>query len=203
MAEWQLQWFRDGIQKHDSVSLFAYHAWPQQQRRLLWSECCHELVAEWIKSNPGSRPYAWWAFDAPRLPPEQYGRHANACYITSLIEPRKKLGGIGTPAHEVLNYAPQFHFGIPTSWVDQFHVGYYNGRTLDLHGDPIGTTYQPGDFQADAFDPLDPPIYEAEATYLQRHGLLTAAEETRLLLEGFDPVRVTEILPYRSIRDEI
>ncbi|HEX9544401.1 MAG TPA: hypothetical protein VF955_04405, partial [Pyrinomonadaceae bacterium] len=32
--------------------------------------------------------------------------------------PRKRLGGIGTPAHECRSVKPDFKYGIPTVWVD-------------------------------------------------------------------------------------
>lgn len=35
----------------------------------LWSAYGAEATAEWIKRDPGTRPPAWWRFDAP-VPPE-------------------------------------------------------------------------------------------------------------------------------------
>ena len=37
-------------------------------------------------------------------------------------------------------------------------------------------------------DPEDPPVFESEATYLDRHGLLTAAERRRLRVADYEPV---------------
>ena len=53
---------------------------------------------------------------------------------------------------------------------------YYNGRSKDIHGNPIGTNYKEGDFEGVAIDPNDPPRYESEAAYLKRLNLLTPAE---------------------------
>ena len=39
--------------------------------------------------------------------------------------------------------------------------------------------YKEGDFLYEALDPNDPPVYESEATYLKRHGLLIGGEEER------------------------
>ena len=39
-------------------------------------------------------------------------------------------------------------------------------------------------------DPNDPPIFESEASYLDRHGLLTAAERRRLRPADFEPVAI-------------
>ena len=125
-----------------------------------WLSCREEVMPEWIKKNPCTRCYMWWKRDAP--------------------EPRRRLGGIGTPAHEVLAYAPLFSFGIPVSWVDQWAVDYYNGRALDIHGNPIGTEYKEGGFRAESIDPKNPPCFSSEAAYLQRHDLLTTAERKYL-----------------------
>lgn len=40
---------------------------PQIEARMRedWETHREELVADWITSNPGSRPWAWWEFDAP------------------------------------------------------------------------------------------------------------------------------------------
>ncbi|WP_339857950.1 hypothetical protein [Pseudohongiella acticola] len=37
-----------------------------------WQRHKRELMAEWIADNPGTRPFAWWQFEAsePRLPAE-------------------------------------------------------------------------------------------------------------------------------------
>jgi hypothetical protein len=40
----------------------------------------------------------------------------------------------------------------------------------------------------ETFDVNDPPVFESQATYLDRNGLLTAAEKRRLLKADFDPV---------------
>lgn len=37
-------------------------------------------------------------------------------------------------------------------------------------------------------DPADPPVYESQAAYLQRRGLLTAEEQKRLSTEAYKPV---------------
>lgn len=112
----------------------------------IWEEVREEVMATWIKKHPGTRPWAWWEIDA--------------FFDGKLLEPRKRLGGIGTPDFETLNIVPTFDKGIPDGWVSKFDVEYYGP-----------------DFKGKAIDPEDPPVYESEAAYLERHGLLTASEK--------------------------
>lgn len=56
------------------------------------------IVAEYADQRPGERPAAWWRWTAP--------------------EPRKRLGGTGTPAHERLAYAASYSFGICDRFID-------------------------------------------------------------------------------------
>jgi hypothetical protein len=32
---------------------------------------------------------------------------------------------------------PYFHLGIPTHWVDEWEVAYYNGKAIDVNGNAI------------------------------------------------------------------
>jgi hypothetical protein len=137
-----------------------------------WAEYGAEVLAEWMREHPGTRPFAWWRFQAP--------------------EPRRRVGGIGTPAHEVLAYAPDFRFGIPADWAQPWAVAYYNGRARDIHGRPIGTEFHEGHFRGQAIDPDDPPRFESEAAYLDRLGLLGADEHLALTADVFEPERINE-----------
>ena len=150
--------------------------------RAAWVEARDTLLAAWIPQHPGTRPAAWWAYDAPQEPV-----HARLCGPADTAAQRRRLGGIGTPAHEVLNYAPAFAAGIPTAWVSRFDEQFYNGRARDIHGAPIGTTYHEGHFAGLAPRRADPPRFESQATYLERHGLLPAIERRSLPAAAFDP----------------
>ena len=155
-----------GIDKISSFKL-TYDAKYQEK---LWTGVKVNLLKNFIKNHPCSRPWGWWKFDAPKTPVPgwDYERFNSA--------QRLRLGGVGTPSHEVLNQWAGFPYGIPGSFVDQWFIDYYNGRAKDVHGDPIGTEYKEGDFEGVAIDPGDPPRFESEAAYLQRHGFLTPAE---------------------------
>jgi hypothetical protein len=68
---------------------------------------------------------------------------------------------------------PQFRFGVPLLRVTESDVA------------PYGET-----FKGIAIDPDDPPTFESEAGYLQRHGLLLPGEKHLLKRSDFEPERV-------------
>jgi len=138
----------------------------------LWDVYGNEFLSEWIKDHPCTRPLQWWRFNAPRWDDP----FIDCFYHGTFAEPRQRMGGTGTPNFEVLAYAPHFHKGIPTGWVTKFDEEYYNGRAKDIHGNIIPTKYKEGNFTGKAIDPSDPPAFESEAVYLERHGLLIPGE---------------------------
>jgi hypothetical protein len=153
-----------------------------------WQIVRDEILEDWIDTAPGSRPWAWWVFDAPRWT----GPFPERCaplewYMRKIAEPRRRVGGVGTPSHEVLNVWPHFSFGLPTAWVSAFQESYYNGRARDIHGERIGTEYHDGHFAGLAPRPADLPRFESEPTYLERHGLLTPDERRLVPAEAFEP----------------
>ena len=159
---------------------FFYDYPDERKLREAWAAHRAAILAEWVRKCPGTRPSCWWEFDAPRQPLDG-----------TLPEPRLRLGGKGTPAHEALNYVPEFEFGMPASWVENWCIEYYNGSAKDIYGNPIGTEYREGKFIAENFDPNDPPTFEAEAAYLKRLGQLAPGESRRLRMRDFEP----EVLP--------
>jgi hypothetical protein len=107
-----------------------------------WAEVRDAYLDAWRGEHPGTRPFIWWRLEA--------------------AEHRRRVGGIGTPAHEVGNYQ-EFPFGVPACWVE--------------------------------LDPADPPRYEGQATFLDRHGLLTAAERRALPPGAFKPEAIRDQAP--------
>jgi hypothetical protein len=64
-----------------------------------WEEARKELLPEWIREHPGTRPYAWWEKDAP--------------------EPRRRVGGSGRRARNAL-----IKFGVPSdNWFKDVDPG--------------------------------------------------------------------------------
>jgi hypothetical protein len=126
----------------------------------VWESARDEIVQAWVKAHPGIQPFTWWSADAPKWRLEDM------------------------PKRIAIPYLP---FGLPSAFVDSWAVEYYNGRRRDVHGERIGTEYHEGHFSGLAIDPTDPPRYESQAAYLQRHGLLEEAERRRLPADAFEP----------------
>lgn len=121
-----LAWFMD----EGPAPLEAAYFMSDAELRALWDAHSAAIVADWCKTAPGTRPPHWWQYDAP--------------------EQRRRLGGKGTPCHEVMAHVPAYRLGIPSDWM------------------------------ADGFDQIDPPAFESEAAFLKRHKLLLPGEAARL-----------------------
>lgn len=158
LPAWKLRFFEAGmldkIPEFDAYYTGAdwvYHtALDPDPVKLEWSIARKKILSSWIDEHPGTRPYAWWCFDAPGI--------------------RQRVGGTGTPKHEVLKYAPAFVFGIPRYWITAQDTGIlgravHKGKPLDIN---------------------DPPLFESQAAYLERNGLLSEIEKAALPEDAFD-----------------
>jgi len=106
----------------------------RQNEKKIWKKYHDLILSSWLQNRPGTRPFAWWKFEAS--------------------EPRKQVSGKGVLVREKFPaIVPRFTFGVPCDW---YQVNEDN-----------------------------PPMFESEATYLKRHGLLTKSEEKRL--SDFEP----------------
>jgi hypothetical protein len=167
---------------NDKESGFFQFA-PHEDLLAFWRTHSERVVAEHVTNYPGTRPTRWWEYDAPRQP---VGTYPGCYYDGKLPEPRQRLGGIGTPASEVLACVPTYSYGLPAIWVSQWQVRFYKGLAVDVHGNPIGDRYPNNDFKGVAIDSDDPPTFEAQAAYLKRLGLFLAGEERRLKKSDFE-----------------
>lgn len=147
--------------------------WEGMTLAEIWTEHEAEVLADWTAERPGTRPSLWWLFSAPRQP---VGTWPGRFWDGALPQPRQRQGGIGTPAHEVLAYAPAFPFGVPAQWIGDGDVAYYGA-------DRVGA----------AVFADDPPTFESQAAYLDRLGLLLAGERKRLGADDFAPVPLAEV----------
>lgn len=159
-----------------------YYGMYRPRLWLGWREQGAAILARWITSYPGTRPSCWWEFDAPRA---ALGTRMGQYECRgSEAELRKRVGGCGTPLHEVLHYLPAHEYGVPVHWVTAKHIEHYS--KLDF--DPqclVPRGYEGSNFPAQLFDPADPPHFESQASYLKRHNLLSANEERRLTPDDF------------------
>lgn len=142
-----IEWLQGG-----SGGAWAYLLSSEDMRAALWREHSAEIVAEYAAEHPGRRPGRWWEFDAP--------------------EPRQRVGGVGTPAHERLAYVPRFRHGVPTRWLTD-----EDAKTFGPLGKP-------------AVDCDNPPRFESEAAYLNRLKLLLPGERKRIKARDFAPETV-------------
>jgi hypothetical protein len=87
--------------------------------------------------------------------------------------------------HEISAYAPSFSYGIPNNWfeVPERPAGLQMGEFLDAHYAELARRCAP-------INPDDPPLFESQATYLERHGLLLPGERRRLTKQDFEPEKV-------------
>lgn len=129
----------------------------------LWTAHRARVVREHVASEPGTRPVVWWTMDAPS-------------------EPRRRLGGVGTPSHEVLAVYAEHRFGVPVHWIWPDLAECYR-----LIGRPLAVP---------AVDVNDPPRFESEAAYLRRLGLLLPGELRRLDETDFEPVSLLDVFEF-------
>ena len=107
-------WLSD--RENDATQLDPKVIWlryDEALHRRLWKKFRNLVLEEWIAKAPGTRPTAWWTYDAPRQP---RGTFADCYYDGKLPEPRKKLSGTGIPAWECYNLVPDYDHGAPTCW---------------------------------------------------------------------------------------
>jgi len=85
---------------------------------------------------------------------------------------RQRIGGVGEPSGEWVSY------GIPASWVTM--ADKTEDRTWP--GKPLASGM--------AVDPANPPLFESEATFLDRHDMFLPGERRRLTEADFAPEAV-------------
>jgi hypothetical protein len=87
----------------------------------------------------------------------------------SAPEPRRRvdLYGIGSPLHECSAVALNYEFGVPMHWRTARNDRYFR------EGVPISAER--------------PPMFESEANYLRRLGLLLPGERSRLTKRSYEP----------------
>jgi len=138
-------------EKEGALECFMLRGNKRNEKRI-WKKYRDFILADWIQNKPGTRPFIWWKFDAPRWKKKFNG----AFFEGTLLEPRKKMSRKGVIVWKKFpSIIPRFVFGVPYDWYQ------------------IDKTYY--------------PMFESQASYLKRHGLLIKSEERRLTDKDFKP----------------
>lgn len=145
-----------------------------------------EAGADALAYLRGERPSCWWsllsdgsAADLRRLwdtvgadlvekwARERPGARPAGWWLYEALGPRERLGGVGTTIASARGLPDVLAFGIPQYWATELHVTFLGAGV--------------------AFCPVNPPTFEAQATYLRRHKLLLPGEAKRLRPADFEP----------------
>ena len=151
---------REWLYADDTDNFLFFH--DEKEMLNLWKSYCDEVLTFWTQNKPCTRPLRWWDYEAPRWndPFEGWFIHG------TMPEPRQRIGGIGTPSYEVLRLCPSFFKGVSRSWITEVDIKHHTDSFKGKNVFPI--------------DRNDPPTFESEAAYLQRHDLLTPQEKKYL-----------------------
>ncbi len=88
LTDGQMSYLRTGVFPPGDAGIYFFKI-DDEKVKAAWESVGADLVAECVKRSPGTRPWAWWRFDAP--------------------ETRKRLGGRGT----LRNKIALLDFGMP------------------------------------------------------------------------------------------
>ncbi len=99
--------------RDDESEWWEIFAWEKEARRVAWEDLREGLLADWIEEHPGTRPWAWWKYDAPKAK----APGVPDWHLSEMVEPRLRVGGSGAPSWEKYPaILPYFTRGIPDSW---------------------------------------------------------------------------------------
>jgi len=86
----------------------------QRNVKRMWKKYRDFILADCLQNRPGTRPFAWWIFDAPR-----WTRKFNAWFDGTLPEPRERISGQGVIVWEKFpSIVPRLNFGVPMDWYE-------------------------------------------------------------------------------------
>ena len=150
--DWQIAFMESGTTQADSPDISEYEVLEWKCHRAskddpvkaAWDKVGERITADWINKHPGTRPYGWFEFSAPRMP---IGTWPGTYWDGKLADPRKRLNGTGTPDFEGLAFKPSFRFGIPDNWVTPVYVKWYPDKDILV------------------IDPDDPPVCSDEPAF--------------------------------------
>jgi hypothetical protein len=116
--------------------------------RAAWAALQSTIMPAWIQRRPGTRPWAWWKFEAPERRRTVGGR------IHPFDDPRRKLAVAKSDRKNFWRVAYALHRGMPRMFLMPFDEDCQR------------------DFMHNILAGRDSEIFEPEWSYLQRHNLL-------------------------------
>lgn len=100
----------EGGPPHEHVEFFMRRktGWAS-----VWEDVRERVTDDWIRKHPGTRPWAFWEYDAPRRDT------GTGAFFEPLPEPRRRIGGQGQTTWEKYPaVVPEYERGIPSSWAE-------------------------------------------------------------------------------------
>jgi hypothetical protein len=145
--------------------------WDRQAQKTLWEASGEALTREYVRVNPGRRPWGWWEYGAPR----DLDLFSDTAWAGQYPILRQRVGGIGKAQYEVLAVVLHTEYGIPNDWMSAEEAAFFKMPEA-------------------AICPTDPPRFESQAAYLRRLNLLLPGERRRLGADAFKPETIHQIL---------
>jgi hypothetical protein len=106
IKDWQLQILKDGLYPegdNDGFGWFFFYEEVIEDHKLsLYNAIKKDFLADWISSNPCTRPWAWYEYDAPRWSDPW----VDCFYHGTFAEPREHISGGKRCEY---NYVPSFY----------------------------------------------------------------------------------------------
>jgi hypothetical protein len=93
----------------------GFHS-DEEAKRQAWEASRAELLREWIGRHPGTRPWAWWAYDAPE---GGRRRRLNGVHPFDCPKRRAHVNKIAKQPDAAPDYLEQMHklsFGVPNAY---------------------------------------------------------------------------------------
>src|SRR4051812_33130595 len=107
----------------------AEDAGDEDAIRAAWEALKATILPEWIRTRPGTRPWAWWRFDAPERRERIDGKlHSFDCKDRTLHVAKSDRKGFWQKAYAL-------HWGMPASFIFPFDRDLYHDFMRNiLHG---------------------------------------------------------------------
>lgn len=137
---------------------FAYYEYAER----LWRNAGAELLPEWIQEHPGTRPDAWWRFNAPK--PENVPADTPEWVLKDGCDPRRIVSGRGTVLQEEYPAVmPAYDRGIPKYWAERDDDLYVESEATYLQRHGLLDADELKRVKPEDFEPVQVECYEDES----------------------------------------